>query len=174
MKAIFILALFISGLFAQPAGAQKTKKAEKLVQLEKEFIRIKALVESNRFNIEIDRVYPQSGRDVSRFNPRGYITVNDSIAKGHLPFFGRAYSLPYGNGGGVEFDAPVKDRSVKITDKQKKKIITYRFSVPGDNDLFQISIDFTAGENCQVSLISNNRTHISYSGRVTALPEDKS
>lgn len=172
MKAIFILVLFISGMLIQPVEAQKAKEIEKLAQLEKEFSQTKALIETNRFKIEIDRVYPQSGKDVSRFNPRGYITVNDSIAEGHLPFFGRAYSLPYGDGGGIDFDALVKDRTVKITDKKKKKIITYQFSVTGKNDVFLISIDFTAGGNCHINLTSNNRTHIAYSGHVTALTEN--
>ena len=100
----------------------------------------RALLESRQFDVEILHVYPQGGGDVSRFNPRGKITVKDSVAEGHLPFFGRAYSLPYGEGGGIEFDAPMKNPQVKTEKKKKKQSVTFSFSVPGKGDTYQITM----------------------------------
>ena len=122
--------------------------------------------------LEILHVYPQGGGDVSRFNPRGKITVKDSVAEGHLPFFGRAYSLPYGEGGGIEFDAPMKNPQVKTEKKKKKQSVTFSFSVPGKGDTYQITIETMGGDGCSVFLVSNNRTQISYSGKIRALERE--
>lgn len=167
MKAILLLTL-LSWVYLSPLPAQSQEKKEKAARLAEEFQATKTLVESHQFRIDIDRVYPQGGRDVSRFNPRGEIVIDDTIAKGNLPFFGRAYSLPYGEGGGIEFDGPVKERKVKIVEKKKKKVIRYEFAVTGKNDNYKLDINITAGGGCYINLISNNRAQISYSGNLSA------
>lgn len=171
MKTILILTLLSLIASVHPLTAQKISKAEKAALQQEEFIKTRQLVESNRFRIDIDRVYPQGGKDVTRFNPRGTVTIDDTLAKGTLPFFGRAYSLPYGEGGGIEFDAPVRDRTIKIERKKKRNIILYQFSVKGKGDTYRISLEINAGGNCSVNLISNNRASISYSGTVSPLKE---
>ena len=126
-KLIFISLLF--SILSLSVSAQKPTKAEKAAQLEQEFQQTRQLIESNHFQFELNRVYPQGGQDLSRFNPRGKFVITDSVAKGTLPFFGRAYSLPYGEGGGIEFDGVMKDQSLKIEHKKKRKILIYRFSI---------------------------------------------
>lgn len=172
MKTIYLLLALLLPVFASTATAQKLTKEEKAAKLEKAFEETRALVESKQFQIDIDRVYPQRGGDVSRFNPRGEITVRDSTAKGNLPFFGRAYSLPFGDGGGIEFDAPMKDLTIKTIEKKKKKTISFNFTVTGKNDTYQLSIDVAPGGACSVNLTSNNRAQISYSGTLSALKEE--
>lgn len=171
MKTRYLLMLIVALVFSVPTMAQKLSKEEKAAKQEKAFQETKALIESKHFQIDIDRVYPQSGHDVSRFNPKGKITITDSLAKGNLPFFGRAYSLPYGEGGGIEFDGPIKEQSVKLIEKKKKKAVLYNFTVTGKNDTYQLSIEVAPGGGCTVNLASNNRTQISYSGTVTPLEE---
>ena len=95
-KLIFISLLF--SILSLSVSAQKPTKAAKAAQLEQEFQQTRQLIESNHFQFELNRVYPQDGQDLSRFNPRGKFVITDSVAKGTLPFFGRAYSLPYGEG----------------------------------------------------------------------------
>ncbi|MEG1738278.1 MAG: DUF4251 domain-containing protein [Odoribacter sp.] len=173
MKTVWLilsLFLFVGSL---PVSAQKkNSKEEKAARLEEAFQKTQVLVKSNHFKINIDRVYTQSGQDVSRFNPSGEIIITDSVAKGNLPFFGRAYSLPYGEGGGIEFDGPVKDRS--ILEKKKKRALIYQFSVAGGNDTYQFNIDIAPSGGCTVNLMSNNRAYISYSGSVSPLEEKDS
>lgn len=152
---------------------QAQKKSDKTAKNEQIFQETLALVESNQFKIDINRVYPQRGYDLSRFNPRGIINIKDSIAEGNLPFFGRAYSLPYGEGGGLEFDNKMEDRSVKINDKKKGKSISYDFSVRSQNDVLSFRIEIHGGGGCTVNLLSNNRESITYSGNITPLSEEK-
>lgn len=177
-KLQLFLALGLVLAMALPAGAQQLdrgKRAERkgkrtaVVREERSVEEAKALLESRQFEVEIIHVYPQGGGDVSRFNPRGRITVKDSVAEGHLPFFGRAYTLPYGEGGGIEFDAAMKEVQVKMFKKKKRESVVFSFSVPGKNDTFRITIETMGGEGCSVFLVSNNRTQISYSGKLKAL-----
>lgn len=170
MRTLLLL-LLLPFLSVGSISAQ-TSKAEKAEQLAKLFRETRTLVESNQFKITIDRVFPQSGMNVDRFNPRGEMTINDSIAQGKLPYFGRAYSLPYGESGGIEFDGPMTEKSVKIVEKKNKKMITYRFAIRGKNDTYQLTIDIFPGGNCSINVNSNNRNHISYSGNVSPLEEE--
>ena len=165
-KLIFISLLF--SILSLSVSAQKPTKAEKAAQLEQEFQQTRQLIESNHFQFELNRVYPQDGQDLSRFNPRGKFVITDSVAKGTLPFFGRAYSLPYGEGGGIEFDGVMKDQSLKM----KRKILIYRFSITAKNDTYQISMEISGGGNCSVNLNSNNRAQISYSGTVSPVKDE--
>lgn len=169
-KLIFISLLF--SILSLSVSAQKPTKAEKAAQLEQEFQQTRQLIESNHFQFELNRVYPQGGQDLSRFNPRGKFVITDSVAKGTLPFFGRAYSLPYGEGGGIEFDGVMKDQSLKIEHKKKRKILIYRFSITAKNDTYQISMEISGGGNCSVNLNSNNRAQISYSGTVSPVKDE--
>ena len=134
-KLIFISLLF--SILSLSVSAQKPTKAEKAAQLEQEFQQTRQLIESNHFQFELNRVYPQGGQDLSRFNPRGKFVITDSVAKGTLPFFGRAYSLPYGEGGGIEFDGVMKDQSLKIEHKRKENP-DLPFSITAKNDTYQI------------------------------------
>ena len=171
MKALYLFLLWFPLAIVQPVTAQKSSKAAKAAQEEKAFREMQTLVNGKQFQIKIDRVYPQSGHDVSRFNPNGKITIKDSIAEGRLPFFGRAYNLPYGEGGGIEFNAPMKDQGIHVTEKIKKKFISFHFFVPGQNDVYQINIDIVSNGGCSINLTSNNRAHISYSGTISAIEE---
>lgn len=166
MKTQYLILLaFIIG-FGGTAEAQRKNKATQDSLSAQQFNRVKTLMESNRFQVKIDRVHPASGGDLTQFNPDGTITLNDSVATGKLPFFGRAYSLPYGSSGGIEFDDFVKERTIKVVEKKRKKILLYQFTVAGESDIYRISIETASNAACSVNVNSNNRTHISYSGTV--------
>ena len=151
-KLIFISLLF--SILSLSVSAQKPTKAEKAAQLEQEFQQTRQLIESNHFQFELNRVYPQDGQDLSRFNPRGKFVITDSVAKG------------------IEFDGVMKDQSLKIEHKKKRKILIYRFSITAKNDTYQISMEISGGGNCSVNLNSNNRAQISYSGTVSPVKDE--
>lgn len=172
MKTFYLILLaFLIGSTGVTDAQRKNKTTQdSLSRLQ--FQKMMMLVESNRFQIDIDQVYPLNGSDLTRFNPEGTITVTDSIAKGKLPYFGRAYNLPYG-GGGIEFDNPVKDREIKAVEKKKKTSVFYKFSVSGKDDVYRFSIDIFPNGTCSVNLNSNNRRNISYSGKIKELNDEK-
>lgn len=169
MKTSCFLLCFLLAVVS--AEAQKISKAEKMAENEKAFQEVRHLIDGRHFQIEINRVHPQDGFDVSRFNPTGKISVSDSIARGHLPFFGRAYSLPYGDNAGIDFDDVMKNVSVKTVKKRKEKVVVMSFSVRGNRDVYQLTIEAYPRGGCSVNLYSNNRAQISYSGTVASEEE---
>lgn len=164
---LLLLALLVG---CTTIAAAKDKSTKDSLQ-QQQFKNMLSLVESNRFQIQIDRVYPMKGFDVTKFNPEGTICLNDSIAKGKLPFFGRAYSLSYSPGeGGIKFDNFVTERRIKAIEKKKNSLIRYQFNVSGENDIYRFSMDIFPNGTCTISVNSNNRENISYSGKIEKLP----
>lgn len=168
-QATILIALML--LLTGGLQAQRKNKAEQSAKIEQQFKDLQTLMNSNRFQVTIDRVYPMNGADLTRFNPTGTITVTDSTAKGKLPYFGRAYTLSYGEGGGIEFDNTIKGLQVKTIEKKKKNSVFYQFNVDGKNDVYRITIEAFPGGTCSVGINSNNRRNISYSGKIENLPE---
>ena len=81
--------------------------------------------------------------------------------------------MPYGEGGGIEFDNAMQDTKLEVREKRKNKSVVFSFRVPGKDDTYQISIETMGGGNCSVNLISNNRTQISYSGTLAPLEKEE-
>ena len=66
------------------------------------------MIENGRFTIEVDRALPMGGRTVHLTTPYSLEMRGDS-AISYLPYFGRAYSLPYGGGDGMRFEESITD-----------------------------------------------------------------
>lgn len=166
--------------------AEKKKKPDAVA-----FEKMIELMKSRVFYIVVDEAYPTGNSSITidskygqkRIGGDGYVSLAtnqgeiffmDSIATGHLPFFGRAYSVPYGEGGGIEFEkAKLNDESFKIINKRKKHYVQYKFNVRNRNDVFNFYIEVYANGNCTVNVTSNNRASISYGGKLTPIPEEK-
>ncbi len=152
---------------------------------------IEQLIKSREFYIEVDQAFPMGNSSItinSQFGTKqlggdGYISLAtnkgqlfmlDSIATGHMPFFGRAYSTEYGKGGGIEFEkAKIENESFKKINKRKQHYIEYKFSVRNRSDVFNFYVEAYANGRCNVNITSNNRASISYNGDITAIPQDK-
>lgn len=135
--------------------------------------RIQHLVESGRFQVEADKAYPSGGRMVDLFSNRGYLYVRDSVAEGFFPFFGQAYSALIGERGGIEFNSKMERRKLTVKGKRKNKRILYGFQVKGNQDIYDLLLDISAGGTCTTSVRSNRKSYISYSGRIAPLEEEK-
>jgi len=83
------IVLFCAGqsLFAQSKQERKEQK-ERVVR---------EIVDSGRIKIDVDRAVPMAGRSVNLTSPYSLEIHGDSILS-YLPYFGRAYSAPYGGG----------------------------------------------------------------------------
>ena len=86
------IVLFFGGqsLYSQSKKEREEQKAKE----------IKEMIENGRFTIEVDRALPMGGRTVHLTTPYSLEMRGDS-AISYLPYFGRAYSLPYGGGDGM-------------------------------------------------------------------------
>ena len=97
------IVLFCAGqsLFAQSKQERKEQK-ERVVR---------EIVDSGRIKIDVDRAVPMAGRSVNLTSPYSLEIHGDSILS-YLPYFGRAYSAPYGGGEGLTFKEVATEKEV--------------------------------------------------------------
>ena len=93
-KQIFMLLLaLLVGIPTLSAQSKKEKKEQK-----KEAV--KNLIESENYKIDVNTAMPMRGRSIPLTSSYSLEIRNDSVIS-YLPYYGRAYSIPYGGGDGL-------------------------------------------------------------------------
>jgi hypothetical protein len=151
-----MLAGFVFGQNKQPSKADiKAAKVESLVQ-------------SGLYEIIVNQVHPISGQ-VRHLTSHYSARFSGDSAYVYLPYFGRAYSAPYGGDGGINLTT-IMD-SYKVVSK-KGKSFSIDFTAKGANDIYRFSIEVWANARASIHVTCNNRQAISYLGELK-LPEEK-
>ena len=166
MKAIGIVLMMVL-LIGSTCFAQDSKKERKA----KEQLEMARLIESGRFRF----VARSASSDLGYFNqltPYYDLVVDSLHLKAHLPYFGRAYSVPYGGSGGVKFDLKT-DKIIK-TWNEKKKLFVLQTEVSDSEDSYSLML--TAGLSGFADLTINfrNRRWISYNGAIQKIEDRES
>jgi len=150
---------------------EKTKKqlkAERDLQKQKE---IESLIDSKKFDFEAQKVSPQGGRVINLDYNTYFLKFSTEKTTCDLPFFGRAYNVAYGGAnGGIKFEGIPENIKVE----KKKNSYTLKTTVKGKDDVYDLmfSIFFDGGTTLSVN--SNNRAFISYTGEIRAPKIDES
>ncbi len=148
-------------------GQKKNKKESRM----EEYAETKKLIDTRQFTFVANRAYPQGGRSIDLTTNYGFVKIMGEETEGDMPFFGRGYSVPYGGNGGIKYDkTPVEDEKIEFNEKKMR--ISYRFEAKGKTDTYQIVMDIASNGNATLSITSNNRSHISYSGEISKNEED--
>ncbi len=135
------------------AQSDKDKKAEQ----------VKQAIESKRFTIEVDRALPMSTKSIS-LTPTYTFELKGDSAQSYLPYFGRAYSAPYGGGeGGVKFDTGTTNYTQEF---DKKGNATVRFRVKTDEDNYEFYLNIFTNGSTTINVTPVNKQSISYYGQL--------
>ncbi|WP_428228583.1 DUF4251 domain-containing protein [Flavobacterium sp.] len=165
MKTKLSLLLMLMCFLSFPVLAQqKTKKelkAESDLQKQKE---IEALIEAKNFVFEAQKVNPMGGRFIILDYNTYFLNFNTEKTTCDLPFFGRAFNVAYGGDGGIKFEGIPE----KIKVEKKKKSYTIRTSVRGKDDVYDLMFSIFFDGGATLSVNSNNRASISYTGEIKA------
>jgi hypothetical protein len=82
-----------------------------------------------------------------------------------MPYFGRAYSgAGYGGDAGLKFAG----KPEKYTVVKEKKNYQINVEVKSDNDTYKLSLSIGFEGSATLTVISNNRSTISYNGDISA------
>lgn len=155
LSVLVLVALFLGITGFQPENKKEKKARQKLEMAQ--------LIQNGRF-----RFVANSARsNLGNFNNLGstYDVVFDSLnIKASLPYYGRAYSVPYGGSGGVKFELTAKN--IDRNWNEKKKLYTISTELSDSQDTY--SIILTTGLNGYADLNINfrNRQWISYYGTI--------
>ncbi len=160
-RLFFVLgiALLVGG---QSLYAQKQSKKEEKAQ------QIKEMIDSGRYTIEVNRALPMGGRSVNLTSLYSLEISGDSIIS-HLPYYGRAYSVPYGGGDGLRFEGIMTDHKLTYDKKGTAKI---SFKVRTDEDNFTFNIQAFKNASVVINVTPVNRQSISYHGDLVMKKEE--
>ena len=150
-----IALLWILIFISIPVSAQ-TKKEKR----EKRKEAVKEIIVSENYKITVSTAIPMSGRTVQLTSPYSISVRNDSIIS-YLPYYGRAYSIPYGGGDGLIFKAPILTYSMKTT-KKGNADIKFTARSPEDKFDFKVTVSESGYANIQVTM--QNRQSITFYG----------
>lgn len=164
MKRILFLVLMT--VFLSIAGNSQESRKERKVRQKLEMAQ---LINSGKFRF----IANSAQSNLGNFNSLGqdYDLAFDSLrVKAYLPYYGRAYSVPYGGSGGVNFDLVASKMEKSWNDR--KKLYTIHAELSDSNDSYSIILTTGLDGFADVKIIFRNREWINYLGTIEK-PENK-
>jgi hypothetical protein len=181
MYRIYSLIICLFTLYA--CQSTKIDATPKQTQLQKEF------AETTSFKITSNWANPlpttgmnalsnsgliPPGSTASRINiiqNSNYLSMEGSKVDVYLPFYGeRRMGGGYNNNSsGIKYKGAVEKLKVAFNDK--KKLYTISFVMKQKTESYDVTIDLFQNLTTRINIDSSHRTHISYDGVATALPE---
>ena len=127
-------------------------------------------LDARRFRIYIDYMMPLRGRGKAITDSYS-LTVDGNKVSSYLPYFGTAYSVPYGGGKGLVFDDDI-DSYVEDNSRSDRRII--QFSTNNGEDLLVYTVTVFDTGTADIHVNCRNRDDISYRGTLDpdAYPKD--
>ena len=121
-------------------------------------------VESKNYTIDVNMAKPLRGK-VIPLTSSYELSVKSDSAYAYLPYFGVAQWAPYGStDGGIKFDEPMKDYSIKPNKKSNGWDIS--FKVDTKDYVYEVSLSIFNNGNTSFTVNSSNRDVISFTGEV--------
>ena len=123
---------------------------------------IKEQIIAEKYKISVNTAYPRRGRTVHLSSPYSVEIRNDSVIS-YLPFYGRAYSIPYGGGEGLIFQAPLDEYEMEMNKKGTAKV---KFTARSPEDKFTFNLTIYSNGSASINVNKQNRESISFSGEM--------
>ncbi len=165
-----ILLLFFSCIVTSGFAQEKSKKELKKELKEKQKLAqqkaTEDLVNSKTFVFIPTRATPTGGRAVNLTTNTNYLKLEPKMIDSNLPFFGRVFNADYGStDSGLKFmSEPTKYDIIK--DKKNYKI---DIEVKDTKDSYRLNLTVEFGGFATLSVSSNKRSTINYSGEISEL-----
>jgi hypothetical protein len=153
---LLLAALLLSGSsMTVSAQERQTEKAA-------EAAKIRQTLLSGKYKIDIKRAVPFAERTID-LTPSYSIAVRNDSLFSDLPYYGRAYSIPYGGGKGLTFNAPLSHYKVKTTKKGRTDI---SFKCRTEEDTYDFTLRVYDNGNSSVDVSMLNRQPIGFHGEI--------
>ncbi|MDR0845620.1 MAG: DUF4251 domain-containing protein [Tannerella sp.] len=123
---------------------------------------VKELIDSKHYTVDVNRMLPMSGKTQNLTSNYSLTVEGDSVIS-YLPYSGRAYSVPYGGGKGLNFNAKITDYSLSYDQKGTADI---SFLTDSGEDRYKYSVKIFANGSSVIQVTPNNRQSISYHGNL--------
>lgn len=153
MLTVLTTMLVTSCASTQDSGLSKAElrrqKAEKVRQS----------LQDRQFTINVTSAHPSSFPPVNLTSPYSLEVRGDSVIS-YLPYYGRAYSLPYGGGKALNFSDKMNGYDLS----RSKKEYNVRLTIENEEDRYLYYIDVFDNGRASILVTSQNRTDILFYG----------
>jgi len=168
LKISILLAFFLF-FVSFTNGQEKTKKQikeEKKIALQKE---VEMLVNTKEFIFIGETAFPIGYKTVNLGTNSNYLKFHPDYIESFMPYFGKSYG--YGTGAtsnevGMKFEG--KPTEFTVTTGKKNHVV--KAVVNGASDTYTINVTVGFDGASTLSIISTNRSNISYGGQIYPLP----
>ena len=123
---------------------------------------ISEVINNKEFRVQINQVTPRRGRTFHPTTPYNVRIQNDSIFS-YLPYMGRATSITYGGGEGLNFKAPLRNYEAKLV---KNKRISVVLNTKSKDDTYRYSFSIYPNGKTTIDVQGINRESISFMGEI--------
>jgi hypothetical protein len=159
--SLILLTCIPASLFPQEKTSKELKEERKLEQQKQ----TETLVNGKDFVFIGTTALPQGGRSVNLTTRSNFMKFHPDLIQSDMPYFGRAYSgAAYGGDAGLKFEG----KPEKYTVVRNKKNYQVNAEVKGENDTYKISLSVSFSGNASLTVVSNNRSTITYNGDIAA------
>ncbi|MFV0375853.1 MAG: DUF4251 domain-containing protein [Mangrovibacterium sp.] len=166
MKSIGILVLVLI-LGIQTGNAQKQTARERKEQKAAE---VKKLIGSGDYVFVANSAQPMAFRRIN-LTSNYELKMKGTSAEAWLPYFGRAYQADYGDtDGGIKFKEEAQGLKTSFNERKKSYEIQFEVKTVKDNYTLYLSVGLSGYADLTVN--SNNRQPISFTGMVEAPKAD--
>ena len=171
-KLSVLAALFVLSFICMSGTAQDVRKGEKKIKKEEQYQNLLKLINTQQYAFRGDKALPQSGPQIDLINNDNFLRINKENATADMPYFGRAYRAGYSTSDvGVKFDGPMLSYAVNQNDKKHR--ITINFNVKVPDDTYRCTLTVSSMNSASLSVISDRRQIIRYTGVISELTERK-
>lgn len=164
-RRILALTTFLIMISIVAFSQEKTKKQLKEEQKLEKQNQIENLVNLKAFKFVGRMAYPSGMKSVNLTTNPNFMIFTPDMIESEMPYFGTSRTPVYGGDAGLKFKAKPEE----FTAEKGKKNYEIKVVVKGDNDKYKIYLTISFDGSADLSVSSNNRSNISYSGEISEL-----
>lgn len=122
--------------------------------------KVNAALDDRHYTIDIRTMSPRRG-PMKTVTSDWSLEVKGNTLVSYLPYIGRAFTVPYGGGMGLNFTAPISEYHEKKGSKNARQITIL---VSNNEDTYTYIIEVFDNGSSSIDVQARNREGISYSG----------
>ena len=131
------------------------ERAEKALAVER-------ALASRHYVVDVQMMYPRRGRAVNVTSNYSLEIKGDTLVS-YLPYFGRAYSIPYGGGKALNFSAPISSYE-SVRDEKGRTYV--RLVTDNEEDVITFQLEIFDNGQTTIDVQAREREPITYSGEL--------
>lgn len=158
MKKLFLFLMMALALVA--CSTMKLTPEQQAQRRAQETLQMNKNVQDRHFSIDIDYIYPQQGRSLAA--DYGYfVAIQGDTLNSCLPYYGRAYQVPYGGGDGLNFETRISSYTFS---RLENGVIRVQVKATNDGDQYNYVFDIFDNGKTSIVVSSRERDQIRFTG----------